>query len=168
MRIMPINTDLVPLIAALLAVETKRSVFIFALKTLTVRLKLHLSGDRRWSFFLSEPFPVAASVSCFLLLGTCGDTLDSLSCTILLLTTACKICCSHIDEKINPESCSSFKHFASSDELVLRLSSQHVHHQPHHRFSTSRNFHALSKFPRRFWWELTCLICGGTSFSSYP
>ena len=32
-RIMPINIDLVPLIAALLAIETKWSVFCFALKT---------------------------------------------------------------------------------------------------------------------------------------
>ena len=94
------NADVVPLIAAFLAVETKRSVFFLPEKLSPVRLKLHLSGDRRWSFSLYEPFPVAASVSCFLLLGTCGDTLDSLSCAILLLTTACKICVVRSDEKL--------------------------------------------------------------------
>ena len=50
-RIMPINTDLVPMIAAFLAVETKRSVFFLSWKLLPVRVKLHLSGDRRLQSF---------------------------------------------------------------------------------------------------------------------
>ena len=167
-RRMPINADVVPLIAAFLAVETKRSVFFLLEKLLPARLKQHLSGDRRWSFFLSEPFPVAASVSCFLLLGTCGGTLDSLSCAILLLTTECKICLVRFDEKITLgvalPSITSFR----SDELVLRLSRQHVHHQPLQRSITSRNFYAVCQCARRFWRELTFLLCSGPPFSSCP
>ena len=91
-----------------------------------------------------------------------GGTLDSLSCTILLLTTACKICVVRSDEKINPGSCSSFKHFSSSDVLVL--SRQHVHHQQRQRFITFRNFYALCQFARWCWWKLTFPTCDSTRF----
>ena len=64
----------------------------------------------------------------------CGGTLDSLSCTILLLAKACKICVVRFDEKINPGICSPFRHFSSSDVLVLLR--QHVHQQQRQRFIT--------------------------------